>query len=154
MSCYCGTGVNLRKNIHLRSSPLLIQTRDITKLMFKPAFIETCALTFFKRAWFNSEMSVQDEKCSSFQDKLKTVREVPVPLSLNSNEMGDILTQFNQMMAKERHAVPLHEDKAFDLKSCFKKYGISHQSLAYCLHITTSAKSKKKRRSSEEEKEK
>ena len=35
MSCYCGTGVNQR-------SDMMIQSRDIAKLMFKPAFIETC----------------------------------------------------------------------------------------------------------------
>ena len=45
----------------------------------------------------------------------------------------------------ERNAAPIHDDASHDLKSCFDKYGISHESLAYCLHITTTAMSKTKR---------
>ena len=50
----------------------------------------------------------------------------------------------------ERHGASLHDDTSHDLKSCFEKYGISHQSLIYCLHITTADRFHKKRRSSEE----
>ena len=58
------------------------------------------ALTFFKRAWLNSEMALKDEKCSNFEDNLKIVRQVPIPKIVDESKLGDVLSQFNHLMTQ------------------------------------------------------
>ena len=58
------------------------------------------ALTFFKRAWLNSEMAQKDEKCSNFEDNLKIVRQVPIPKIVDESKLGDVLSEFNHLMTQ------------------------------------------------------
>ena len=58
------------------------------------------ALTFFKRAWLNSEMALKDEKCSNFEDNLKIVRQVPIPKIVDESKLGDVLSEFNHLMTQ------------------------------------------------------
>ena len=57
-------------------------------------------MTFFKRAWLNSEMAQKDEKCSNFEDNLKIVRQVPIPKIVDESKLGDVLSEFNHLMTQ------------------------------------------------------
>merc|ERR1712212_1019334 len=109
MSCFCGA-----KKRHF--------------MPYEPGV--TCSVTFFKRAWLDSEIAKQDNECRNFEDNLTVVTEVPIPTMVDVSKLKNMLSHFNYLMTKERNAAPIHDDASYDLKSCFDKYGISHESLA------------------------
>ena len=116
-----------------------------------PAFIDTCAVTVFKRASTNDATQEMDMKCSDFEDqRLMEIKAEPSTLdvadmighSFDSPALTDLVTQFNGIMDNgQRHGY--HEDVG-TMDNCLSKYGKSFQSILYCVHVLTTQQRQKR----------
>jgi hypothetical protein len=146
--------LNCQCNIKLEN--LAVEPKETRhSMLVKPAYINTCGVSMFKRADIRDPIEEKEYNCEEFQsmgmindqaaqsppaaDLVKANGILEHLQNIDSTSLDEVINSFNGLMdPDQRHQAEIHDEEFTSIGQCFEKYGHSFSATLYCIHIMTS----------------